>query len=68
MLTLKEVRTMVTGNYEGRVLTLKQIQKEEILMKEIIDKSTSVTLYKNGLVLYQVDARYSIFPLPEPGS
>lgn len=68
MLTLKDVRTMVTGNYEGRVLTLKQIQKEEILMKEIIDKSTSVTLYKNGLVLYQVDARYSIFPLPEPGS
>ena len=62
MLTLKEVRTMVTGNYEGRVLTLKQIQKEEILMKEIIDKSTSVTLYKNELVLYQVDARYSIFP------
>lgn len=68
MLTLKEVRAMVTGKYEGRVLTLKQIQKEEILMKEMVDQNTSVTLYKNGLVLYQVDVRYSIFPLPEPGN
>ena len=41
MLTLKDVRTMVTGNYEGRVLTMKLIQKEEILMKELIDKSIS---------------------------
>lgn len=63
MLTLKEVRSMVSENYKGRVLTRKQLQEKEIVVKEKIDKDTEVSVYENGLVLYQSGARYSVFPL-----
>lgn len=42
MLTLKEVRSMVSENYKGRVLTRKQLQEKEIVVKEKIDKDTEV--------------------------
>ena len=52
MLTLKEVRSMVSENYKGRVLTRKQLQEKEIVVKEKIDKDTEVSVYENGLVDY----------------
>ena len=67
MLTLKEVRSMVSENYKGRVLTRKQLQEKEIVVKEKIDKDTEVSVYENGLVLYQSGARYSVFPLADCG-
>lgn len=68
MLTLKEVRSMVSENYKGRVLTRKQLQEKEIVVKEKIDKDTEVSVYENGLVLYQSGARYSVFPFANSGS
>ena len=67
MLTLKEVRSMVSENYKGRVLTRKQLQEKEIVVKEKIYKDTEVSVYENGLVLYQSGARYSVFPLADCG-
>lgn len=45
MLTLKEVRSMISENYKGRMLTRKQLQEKEIVVKEKIDKDTEVRLF-----------------------
>ena len=58
---------MVSENYKGRVLTRKQLQEKEIVVKEKIDKDTEVSVYENGLVLNQSGARYSVFPLADCG-
>lgn len=39
---------MVSENYKGRVLTRKQLQEKEIVVKEKIDKDTEVMKNTDG--------------------
>ena len=70
-MTLREVRGFVTGSKKtGRVITAKELREsgEEIICKEMINKNSEIALYKNGLVLYRVGTRSTVFHLPEAGS
>lgn len=50
MLTLRELRSMVSETYEGRVISKKRLQEsnEKIVVKEKIDADTEISVYENG--------------------
>ena len=64
-----ELRSMVSETYEGRVISKKRLQEsnEKIVVKEKIDADTEISVYENGLVLYQSGAHYCVFPLASCG-
>ena len=39
----------------------------EIVCKEMINKDTDITVYKNGYVLYHTGIKCTVFVLPEKG-
>lgn len=71
MITLRELRGMVTINRTtGRMISAKELRESniDIVCKEAINKSTDITVYKNGYVLYRVGNRCTVFFVPEKGS
>lgn len=69
-MTLRELRGMVTGNkVEGRMISAKMLRESntEIVCKEMINKDTDITVYKNGYVLYHTGSKCTVFVLPEKG-
>ena len=69
-MTLRELRGMVTGNkVEGRMISAKMLRESntEIVCKEMINKGTDITVYKNGYVLYHTGSKCTVFVLPEKG-
>ena len=68
MLTLKQIRKMVEISKETkRVPSAKQLMEmgSPVLAKETIREDTSITVFKNGYVLYQDGKRATVFPLPQ---
>ena len=64
MFTLKELQGMVKpADMQVRVPTVKKQQEEKVIVKEIIDEHTEITVYKNGYVIYRVGKRATVFPL-----
>lgn len=69
MLTLKELKNMVTGCEERkRVPGAEDLKKEsEILLKEVMGTGASISVYKNGYVLYEAESGKTVFSLKDCG-
>ena len=64
MLTLKELKKVVkAANMTKRVPSEKALEKEEIVVKEILSGECDITVYANGYVLYRENGKKTIFPL-----
>ena len=64
MLTLKELKKVVkVAGMTKRVPSEKALEKEEIVVKEILSGECDITVYANGYVLYRENGRKTIFPL-----
>lgn len=66
MLTLKELRSMVEeAKIEERVPSVRALLESgsPIVVKEILSGQTEISVYQNGLVLYRVGNRATVFPL-----
>ena len=66
MLTLRELRNMVeVAEVEGRVLFVKALLESDIpiAVKETLGEQAEISVYQNGLVLYRVGNRATVFPL-----
>lgn len=71
MLTLKELKGMVNlAEDNGRVPTAKQLIEsgEEIIVKEVFDQETTISVYANGFVLYRSEKHYTVFPISDCGN
>lgn len=66
MLTLKELRNMVEeAKIEERVPSVRALLESgsPIVVKEVLSGQTEISVYQNGLVLYRVGNRATVFPL-----
>ncbi|MCD8011858.1 MAG: sigma-70 family RNA polymerase sigma factor [Lachnospiraceae bacterium] len=66
MLTLEELRRMVVENETGeRVPTPKGLRESgvPVVASKVVDGNTDVTVYQNGMVLYQADGHVTVFAL-----
>ncbi len=66
MLTLRELRNMVeVAEVEGRVPSVKALLESDIpiAVKETLGEQAEISVYQNGLVLYRVGNRATVFPL-----
>ena len=64
MLTLKELKKVVkVAGMTKRVPSEKALEKEEIVVKEILSGECDITVYANGYVLYRENGKKTIFPL-----
>ena len=64
MLTLKELKKVVkVAGMTKRVPSEKALEKEEIVVKEILIGECDITVYANGYVLYRENGKKTIFPL-----
>ena len=63
MLTLKELKKVVkVAGMTKRVPSEKALEKEEIVVKEILSGECDITVYANGYVLYRENGKKTIFP------
>lgn len=70
MLTLKELRNMVEEiKIEERVPSMRKLMNSgvPIVVKEVLSEQAEISVYQNGLVLYQVGNRATVFPLHSCG-
>ena len=64
MLTLKELKKIVkAADTEKRIPTVKSLMENEIVVKEVINAETDITVFENGYVLYRGYGKTTIFPL-----
>lgn len=66
MFTLKELKSMVeVADMEKRVPTPKALRISEIpiVVNEVMESNSEVTVYANGYVLYRAGKRRTVFPL-----
>ena len=66
MLTLRELRNMVeVAEVKGRVPSVKALLESDIpiAVKETLGEQAEISVYQNGLVLYRVGKRATVFPL-----
>lgn len=66
MLTLKELRNMLEeAKIEERVPSMRGLMESgvPIVVKEVLSEQVEISVYQNGLVLYQVGNRATVFPL-----
>lgn len=64
MLTLKELKKIVkAADTEKRIPTAKSLMGKNIVVKEVINAETDITVYENGYVLYRGYGKTTIFPL-----
>lgn len=64
MLTLKELKKIVkVADTEKRIPTAKSLMEKDIVVKEVINAETDITVYENGYVLYREYGKTTIFPL-----
>ncbi|MDD3186290.1 MAG: sigma factor-like helix-turn-helix DNA-binding protein [Anaerostipes sp.] len=68
MMTLKELRTMVGSvDKEMRVPSVRKLTESRVpvVVKEKLDQKAELTVFANGYVLYRIDNRVTVFPIPE---
>ena len=64
MLTLKELKKIVkVADMEKRIPSVKSLKEHKVLVKEMINADTTISVYDHGYVLYTAGNQSTVFPL-----
>lgn len=64
MLTLKELKKIVkVADMEKRIPSVKSLKEHKIVVKELINADTTISVYDHGYVLYTAGNQSTVFPL-----
>ena len=64
MLTLKELKKIVKlADEEKRIPTVKSLKEHKVVVKEMINADTTISVYNHGYVLYTAGNQSTVFPL-----
>ena len=64
MLTLKEVKKIVkVADVEKRIPSVKALKEHKVVVKEMINADTTISVYDHGYVLYTAGNQSTVFPL-----
>lgn len=64
MLTLKELKKIVkVADMEKRIPSVKSLKEHKVVVKEMINADTTISVYDHGYVLYTAGNRSTVFPL-----
>lgn len=64
MLTLKELKKIVkVADVEKRIPSVKSLQEHKVVVKEMINADTTISVYDHGYVLYTAGNQSTVFPL-----
>ena len=64
MLTLKELKKIVkVADVEKRIPSVKSLKEHKVVVKEMINADTTISVYDHGYVLYTVGNQSTVFPL-----
>ena len=64
MLTLKELKKIVkVADVEKRIPSMKSLKEHKVVVKEMINADTTISVYDHGYVLYTAGNQSTVFPL-----
>ena len=64
MLTLKELKKIVkVADVEKRIPSVKSLEEHNVVVKEMINADTTISVYDHGYVLYTAGNQSTVFPL-----
>ena len=64
MLTLKELKKIVkVADMEKRIRSVKSLKEHKVVVKEMINADTTISVYDHGYVLYTAGNQSTVFPL-----
>ena len=64
MLTLKELKKIVkVADLEKRIPSVKSLKEHKVVVKEMINADTTISVYDHGYVLYTAGNQSTVFPL-----
>ena len=64
MLTLKELKKIVkVADVEKRIPSVKSVKEHKVVVKELINADTTISVYDHGYVLYTAGNQSTVFPL-----
>lgn len=64
MLTLKELKKIVkVADVEKRIPSVKSLKERKVVVKEMINADTTISVYDHGYVLYTAGNQSTVFPL-----
>ena len=64
MLTLKELKKIVkVADVEKRIPSVKSLKEHKVVVKEMINSDTTISVYDHGYVLYTAGNQSTVFPL-----
>lgn len=64
MLTLKELKKIVkVADVEKRIPSVKSLKEHKVVIKEMINADTTISVYDHGYVLYTAGNQSTVFPL-----
>ena len=64
MLTLKELKKIVkVPDVEKRIPSVKSLKEHKVVVKEMINADTTISVYDHGYVLYTAGNQSTVFPL-----
>lgn len=64
MLTLKELKKIVkVADVEKRIPSVKSLKEHKVVVKEMINADTTISVYDHGYVLYTAGYQSTVFPL-----
>ena len=64
MLTLKELKKIVkVADMEKRIPSVKALKEHKVVVKEMINADTTISVYDHGYVLYTAGNQSTVFPL-----
>lgn len=64
MLTLKELKKIVkVTDVEKRIPSVKSLKEHKVVVKEMINADTTISVYDHGYVLYTAGNQSTVFPL-----
>ena len=64
MLTLKELKKIVkVADMEKRIPSVKSLKEHKVVVKEMINADTTLSVYDHGYVLYTAGNQSTVFPL-----
>lgn len=64
MLTLKELKKIVkVAAVEKRIPSVKSLKEHKVVVKEMINADTTISVYDHGYVLYTAGNQSTVFPL-----
>ena len=64
MLTLKELKKIVkVADVEKRIPSVKSLKEHKVVVKEMVNADTTISVYDHGYVLYTAGNQSTVFPL-----